>query len=341
MINDFQEEVTTRREILKNQIKGASGKCSMLMLILGLLSQGIGILAGVGLAAYSMINGTLNMNDGNYMYGVNKEFINIVLGITPCIVVDIIIILIGLKTTKLKLKRDIFNKSNYSKKIIPLGMASVGGVLLISTTIYLFYSAVIKFMGLTIPAPDFTFPSSTLMRVMYISYICILGPILEEIIFRGILLKSMKKYGAFTAIIFTSIVFSMFHLNLVQFMTPLLLGILLAFVTVNANSIIPAIIIHMFNNSMATVITCVAGESELVSTIISTVFIFGGVIGLIFFINQYKNDIKRIIKEDHKLLPFRKKLGYCFSNGWSVGYIIFYVTFILINFVYVNVLSKM
>lgn len=341
MINEFHEEVRIRREILKNQIKTASGKCSMLMLILGLLSQGIGILAGIGLAVYSMINGTLNMNDANYMYGVNKEFINIVLGIAPCILVDIIIILIGLKTTKLKLKGDIFNKNNYSKKIIPLGMASVGGVLLISTAIYLFYSVVLKFIGLEIPAPDFTFPSSTIMRVIYISYICVLGPILEEIIFRGIALKSMKKYGAFTAVIFTSIIFSMFHLNLVQFMTPLLLGLLLGFITVKTDSIVPAIIIHMFNNSMATLITCVAGLSQSVSTIISTIFIFGGVIGLIIFINKYKNDIKRIVREDHKLLPFRKKLGYCFANGWSVGYIIFYVVFILINFVYVNVLSKM
>lgn len=330
MIDDFQEGLTTRSEILKNKIKHSSGKCAMLMLILGILAQGISYLAGIILVIFSTLS-------GNYLHFMNDEVVNIVLGIIPCILVDVIVIIIGLKSTNLNLKTDIFKKVEYKKDIIPLGMISIGGVLLISTIIYLFYSTILQVLGITIPAPDFTFPSSIVMQVIYILYICILGPILEEIIFRGIVLKSMKKYGALTAIVFTSIIFAMFHLNLVQFMTPLLLGILLAFVTVKTDSIVPAIVIHMFNNTVATVITCIGGYNQILSSIISTIIIMGGVIGLIIFINKYKNDFKAMVMENDKIFSFGKKLKYCFLNKWSIGYIIFYVAFILINFIFFNI----
>lgn len=330
MTDYFKEELATKSEILRDHIKYSAGKCTKLMIILGLLPQILVILSQIILVIYSMIS-------KNSSYILDKEFLNIVLGIVPCILVDILVIIIGLKSTNLSIKRDIFKKVQYSKSIIPLGMISIGGVLLVSTAIYLFYSTIIQIVGLTIPAPDFTFPSSTSMQAIYILYICILGPVLEEIIFRGIVLKSMKKYGEFTAIIFTSIIFAMFHLNLVQFMTPLLLGILLAFVTVKTDSIVPAIVIHMFNNTVATVITCIGGYNQILSSIISTIIIMGGVIGLIIFINKYKNDFKSMVIENNKIFSFGKKLKYCFLNKWSIGYIIFYVAFILINFIFFNI----
>ena len=330
MIDDFQEQLATKSEILKDHIKESAGKCTRLMIILGLLPQLLVILSQIILVIYSMIS-------KNSSLILDKEFLNIVLGIVPGILVDILVIIIGLKSANLSIKRDIFKKVKYSKSIIPLGMISVGGVLLVSTGIYLIYSTIIQIIGLTIPAPDFTFPSSMSMQVIYILYICILGPLLEEIIFRGIVLKSMKKHGEFTAVIFTSIIFAMFHLNLVQFMTPLLLGILLAFVTVKTDSIVPAIIIHMFNNTIATVISCISGYNQILSSIISTIIIMGGVIGLIIFINKYKNDFKLMVRENNKIFSFKKRLGYCFFNKWSIGYIIFYVAFILINFIFFNI----
>lgn len=330
MMDDFYSEFTTTNEILKRKIKSAAGKCTMLMLILGISAQGLAILSSIILGGYSILT-------KNHEYIRNIEFANIVLGIIPCILADILVIIIGLKVTRLNFRRDIFKKVKYSKKIIPLGVMSVGGILLISTTIYIIYSTIIQVVGLTIPAPDFTFPSSKSMQAIYILYICILGPILEEIIFRGIVLNTIKKYGAFTAIIFTSIIFSMFHLNLVQFMTPLLLGILLAFVTIKTESTVPAIIIHIFNNTIATLITFLSEYSQVLSTIISTCIIFLGIFALIIFINKYKNDFKKLMIEDKKIFSFGKKIKYCFVNTWSIGYIIFYIAFIFGNFIFMNI----
>ena len=101
MIDDFQEQLATKSEILKDHIKESAGKCTRLMIILGLLPQLLVILSQIILVIYSMIS-------KNSSLILDKEFLNIVLGIVPCILVDILVIIIGLKSANLSIKRDIF-----------------------------------------------------------------------------------------------------------------------------------------------------------------------------------------------------------------------------------------
>ncbi|WP_159150353.1 hypothetical protein, partial [Clostridium neonatale] len=83
MIDDFQEQLATKSEILKDHIKESAGKCTRLMIILGLLPQLLVILSQIILVIYSMIS-------KNSSLILDKEFLNIVLGIVPCILVDIL-----------------------------------------------------------------------------------------------------------------------------------------------------------------------------------------------------------------------------------------------------------
>ena len=106
MTDYFKEELATKSEILRDHIKYSAGKCTKLMIILGLLPQILVILSQIILVIYSMIS-------KNSSYILDKEFLNIVLGIVPCILVDILVIIIGLKSTNLSIKRDIFKKVQY------------------------------------------------------------------------------------------------------------------------------------------------------------------------------------------------------------------------------------
>ncbi len=85
--------------------------------------------------------------------------------------------------------------------------------------------------------------------------ISVLPAICEEVFFRGFLLKSFKvdKYPVM-AIILTSLLFGIFHMNVLQFVTGLLLGLVLGFVTYKSKSIYPAMILHFLNNATAVVI---------------------------------------------------------------------------------------
>lgn len=78
-------------------------------------------------------------------------------------------------------------------------------------------------------------------------YICFVGPFAEEILFRGLLLRSLEKYGKQVAIFVSALFFGLFHGNVVQIPYAFLVGLLLAYVTVE-HSIGWAVLLHVFNN---------------------------------------------------------------------------------------------
>ena len=78
-------------------------------------------------------------------------------------------------------------------------------------------------------------------------YICFVGPFAEEILFRGLLLRSLQKYGKQVAIFVSALLFGLFHGNIVQIPYAFLVGLLLAYVTVEY-SIGWAVLLHVFNN---------------------------------------------------------------------------------------------
>ena len=225
------------------------------------------------------IDTTTNL-EANIILGISNDAYNFLVGYLPCIIGDVIAIIIAMKTTKIKIKEDIFTKNKSSKMFILLGTISCIGIGMISSIIYLIYSTIIKHYGIIIPEPDFSFPTQSIYLILFLIYVCLLGPILEEIIFRGFILKSMQKYGNLTAIIVSSILFSMFHLNLVQFVNPVLMGIVLAFITIKSKSIVPSIIAHIFNNSIAFI---AAGISLLKMPLVESIF------GVIYFLVEFQH----------------------------------------------------
>lgn len=78
-------------------------------------------------------------------------------------------------------------------------------------------------------------------------YASILAPISEELIFRGVVLQSLRPYGKRFAVVCSAVLFGVFHGNLIQTPYAFLLGIVLGYVTVEY-SIGWAVALHAFNN---------------------------------------------------------------------------------------------
>ena len=78
-------------------------------------------------------------------------------------------------------------------------------------------------------------------------YVSLGAPISEEILFRGVLLRNMQPYGKKFAIFTSSLLFGLYHGNLVQIPFAFVVGLVLAYVTVEYN-IGWAIAMHLFNN---------------------------------------------------------------------------------------------
>lgn len=78
-------------------------------------------------------------------------------------------------------------------------------------------------------------------------YMCLLAPVLEEILFRGLILRSLLPHGKRFAILVSAVLFGVFHGNLAQIPYAFAVGLVLGYVTVEY-SIAWAMALHLFNN---------------------------------------------------------------------------------------------
>jgi len=87
-------------------------------------------------------------------------------------------------------------------------------------------------------------------------YMCfftsLLGPVLEEIFFRGFVYGVLRKRtGVFWGIVLSAAFFAYIHANLASFFPILCLGILLAYLYEKTGSLIPSITVHAIHNSLS------------------------------------------------------------------------------------------
>lgn len=79
--------------------------------------------------------------------------------------------------------------------------------------------------------------------------VVIIAPVVEELIFRGVIMHGLKRnYSRVTAITVSGLLFALFHLNPWQFPATFVLGLLLGWLMVKTRNIGLAIIGHALNN---------------------------------------------------------------------------------------------
>ena len=77
----------------------------------------------------------------------------------------------------------------------------------------------------------------------------ILAPVLEELIFRGIVLEGfLRNYSPVKAIIWTNLLFGLAHLNPWQFIGAFLMGIFISWVYYKTRNLVLPVFIHLINN---------------------------------------------------------------------------------------------
>lgn len=81
---------------------------------------------------------------------------------------------------------------------------------------------------------------------LFVVVIC--APIMEELLFRKTLIERTAHFGEGISILFSGLVFGLFHGNLVQFGYAFLLGVFFGFIYVKTKNIVYPIILHMVIN---------------------------------------------------------------------------------------------
>lgn len=123
------------------------------------------------------------------------------------------------------------------------------------------------------------------------------APIIEEILFRGIIQKGMINNGVKprNAIIISALVFGFIHFNPWQFIGAFLLGLVLGVVYFKTKSLLMPILLHFFNNTIAAIMMkyfYTESFSELLHIPEYAVLLIGIVIFAVFYyLFMYKNRV--------------------------------------------------
>ncbi len=89
--------------------------------------------------------------------------------------------------------------------------------------------------------------------VIYFISVAIIPPVVEELLFRGAICKSLTVYGKTTAVVISAILFALMHSNAEQLIYTLVAGVFLGIIYVETKSIIFPILLHFVNNAFSAV----------------------------------------------------------------------------------------
>jgi membrane protease YdiL (CAAX protease family) len=200
----------------------------------------LGIQVGAGLV-FGVFLGLFRLENDSMINGVGIIFINLLtFGL---------VILIGYKKTHKKFNEVfMFNK-------VPLNLWIA--VIVFMFGLVILSSELDNLLNYILPMPDFlldVFDSVLANEYIVISIVLagIVPAFVEEMLFRGVILSGFKEnYSQKKAIIASSILFGLIHLNPWQFVTAFIVGIICAWVCLQTKSILPCIYMHLFNNLLS------------------------------------------------------------------------------------------
>ena len=173
-------------------------------------------------------------------------------------------------------------------------------------------------------------PAEPVALVVTVLYICVLAPILEEILFRGLILRALRPHGYPFAVIFSCLLFSLFHMNLVQLVPPFFIGLVLCMVTLLSESLWPAICCHMANNFIALLLDAFGGFPALYIP-----YMVGGLLALAFFLLRHAPRLGPWFRPAPSGLPTTgRRLQMAITAPATIVIVVLYVLTIVLTFLF-------
>ena len=125
--------------------------------------------------------------------------------------------------------------------------------------------------------------------------VVICAPIMEELMFRKMIVDRTASYGEGVSVIFSGLLFGLFHGNLVQFAYAFLLGAFFGYIYIKTKNIVYPIILHMLINFLGSFVSSLlidaSGYMELMEIMASDraeaellPFMMDHIVGLALFV---------------------------------------------------------
>ena len=197
-------------------------------------------------------------------YEISDHVRTCVLVLTPPFFMVSAVCLVTLVLGRFRRLIEICRFSNWSLLYIPEGVVleTVFFIPLIAVSIVIYttlkqlegiFPDAVKYLELNAKAPQiFIMQTDWISFGIFAVVAVIVAPIVEEIIFRGVMFNSLKKYtNQYAAAGITAFIFAAFHFNFIQFIPLFLLGLIFQGLYMYHKSIFPGMIYHAVHNGVA------------------------------------------------------------------------------------------
>jgi membrane protease YdiL (CAAX protease family) len=226
--------------------------------------------ASVMTLAYTLVNGTRVIHGGSYDAEVQLVWLESIIGI--CVGATAFLMLRG--------KRLVTTDITHVNERIKIGDLLMAAVLMfgiqgVSAIIRIVLELFFSFMGGS-TLDDYSNSMSGLLTLPGILYVVVIGPFVEEVMFRGGVMRSLERYGVNFSIVVSSLLFGAYHIYFTQAIFAFMLGLLLAYVA-QRFSLKWALLLHVTNNGFAVCLSLVSelGETAEIVSALAVLAVFG------------------------------------------------------------------
>ena len=172
-------------------------------------------------------------------------------------------------------------------------------------------STLLRSVGLYARQSSIAMSSDVLGIVLYVLLYVVFSAVVEELVFRGLVLQSLRRFGDGLALVCSSALFALIHADLLILPYAFLSGLVIGYFVLRSGSVITGILIHMVNNLFWVVydvsakgLTPVWGG--IVQESVTIVFILCGIVALVVAAGRDKNLFT--LSPAKAVLPFQARL---------------------------------
>ena len=186
------------------------------------------------------------------------------------------------KSKNMLLKEYKFKKISKKSLIIVIFMGIV--VYFLNSFVASFFYFLLSLFGFRLYAASAVASYPIWLFLLNLLFTAVLPAICEETAHRGMLLSQISKNNVTKAIVISSLLFGLLHINIYQFFYATILGFLLAKITLDSGSIFPAMIIHFMNNALNVYMSFATANNLLSAKFVNLIFTMvsgEGVLGLL------------------------------------------------------------
>ncbi len=155
-----------------------------------------------------------------------------------------------------------------------LGIGVVGGmaIAIFANVVASWLMTWLTMLGVPEPEmPDLLQPTLISLLLNIVST-AVLPALIEEMIFRGYILGALRPHGDGLAIVLSAALFGLFHGNVLQIPFAFILGLVMGYLTVQTDSIWPAVLLHFTNNLMSVLLNffgkCFPGQNMAITMVV-------------------------------------------------------------------------